>query len=86
MAQIIKQPDGRYAIFSTVSDTFERLDCTVEEVVEFFVDRAIEDAVAATNRKLEEIERRPHRPYAQVTITWKQAVKMNAEHRGELTP
>lgn len=85
MAQIIKQPDGRYAIFSTVSDTFERLDCTVEEVVESFVEAAIEAAVWITNKQIKQIED-SESPYAQFTITWDEAVKMNAEHGGELIP
>jgi len=42
---IVKQPDGKYAIWSTICDNFIGIDGTKEEVLEFFADRARKSAL-----------------------------------------
>ena len=42
--QVIKQPDGMLAIFSSFTDTWAVCDATAEEVVEWFVEDAVERA------------------------------------------
>lgn len=42
--QVIKQPDGRLAIWSSYTDSWAVADCTSDEVVAFFTDKAEADA------------------------------------------
>ncbi len=39
-SQIIQQPNGQYAIFSTITDTIIMWDADAGDVEEYFVDRA----------------------------------------------
>jgi hypothetical protein len=77
--QIIKQPNGFYAVFSSIVDDFILLDATPDEI--------IEDEVADARRTITEYVRRKvaalnrgEKPYYQFTMTWKQALK---ERRGK---
>ena len=38
----VKQPDGRYAVFSTVVDDFIEVDCSAEEIEEIWCGEAVE--------------------------------------------
>ncbi|MET9555102.1 hypothetical protein [Streptomyces sp. NPDC006645] len=70
--QIIRQPDGRLAVFDSVTDSFIVVDATREEVVEW---RAEEAAEAARDRTEAELARvlDSDRPYHQFTLTWEEA-------------
>ena len=70
--QIIKQPDGRYAIWSTVVDDFLQMDLRESEVHEFFGCRAYDEAAESAQCVMEQLEC-GERPYFQFTLTWKQA-------------
>lgn len=51
---VVKQPDGLFAVFSTVSDTFEVTDATEEELIQFLIEDEltwIRARVAATVEK-----------------------------------
>ncbi|KOG22008.1 hypothetical protein [Streptomyces viridochromogenes] len=77
--QIIRQPDGRLAVFSSVSDSFVLLDATPDEVVEW---RATEAAEAARRNTRAELARvlddANDRPYRQFTLTWEEASRRHA--------
>lgn len=73
-SQIIKQPDGKYAIFSTVVDDFEVTDCTPKELIGYMAKRAARRAREETKETINQIER-GEKPYYEYTISWKQAFK-----------
>jgi hypothetical protein len=82
--QIIKQPNGNYALFSSVVDDFIVLDCTPDDVVAEFVkdfrrsaERAIRDKIAALDRG--------EKPYHQFTMSWEQAIRCVREIHGDET-
>lgn len=50
--QIIRQPDGRYAVFSTATDTIHVYDATEGEIVKYFADVAAEQARREARRIL----------------------------------
>lgn len=54
--RIIKQPDGKYAIFSSISDTLKGVDLTIEEVTEFFVEMAQYEAKRDVKDRIDMIE------------------------------
>lgn len=81
--QIIKQPDGKYAVFSSVTDTIIAWNATYDEIVQFFVDRAVEVATRDVKQILDRVAADEPRPYYQFTMTWGQALKEDREHDGE---
>ena len=70
--QIIKQPDGLFAIWSTVVDNFVDRDLGKCEVWEYFGHKAYGEAVEHAQRVMEQLER-GEKPYFQFTMTWEQA-------------
>lgn len=82
--QIIKQPDGKFAIFSSNSDTIIVWDATEEEVVEYFADQAAADARRTVNRLLDHVKAdKPREAYYQFALTWSEALEMDRDHEGE---
>lgn len=83
--QILKQPDGQLAIFSSYTDTFVAMDATPDEVTEWFADLAAHDARTSVRRILNHvIADDPRGAYYQFAVTWDEAARKNEEHGGEL--
>ena len=77
--QIIQQPNGKFAIFSTVVDAFTVYDATEEEIIQEFGDKARQDA----ERRVRDIVaalRRGEKPYYQFTKSWPEASKSHRDH------
>jgi hypothetical protein len=85
--QIIKQPDGKFAVLNSNTDTIVLWDATKDEVVDWFVQielAALEqrkqsiagmvDQVAADNAR---------EVYHQFAMTWDEALERDREHDGE---
>lgn len=72
--QIIKQPNGRYAVFNSVVDTFTVYDATIEELIE---DAANEyrESITEGYRKIAQQLDNGGKPYHQFTMTFDEAVK-----------
>lgn len=79
---IVRQPDGKFAIFSTETDTFVRWDCTRDEVVTFFVDQAVFRATAQVQHKLNQLED-GQAPDTQLAYTWEELLARDAERGGQ---
>lgn len=76
--QIIRQPDSKFAVFSTMADDFVVLDATPLEIVEWRVKQAARAAEESAVREIAAVMSqqgvRPA-PYYQFTLTWEQAVE-----------
>lgn len=89
MAQIIKQPDGKFAIFS--HDVIAAWDATGDEVVGWFVEqarldaqRAIESAERISRKKLNDVAAgRTRQAYGQFAVSWEEALRSDRRHDGE---
>ena len=81
--QIIKQPDGLYAVFSSFTDTWIIYDADRQEIFDYYAERAKEDADRNTKRILDRIEEDPRRAYYQFTMTFEEANAKSVEHGGE---
>lgn len=77
--QIIQQPDGRLAVFSSEVDAFVILDATPEELVEWRAENAADKAREETRAEIQKVLLGEPRPYYQFTMTWEQAVRMHQE-------
>jgi hypothetical protein len=85
--QIIRQPDGKLAVFSSVTDTFIAIDATPEEIIEWRAEEAAEQARERTRRELDHVlSGDPRKAYSQFAMTWDEAAEKNREHGGDLSP
>ena len=72
--QIIKQPNGLYAVFSSITDTIIMWNFTADDLIEYYVKEArkritrdVQDTIAELNAG--------GKPYYQFTMTWTEALK-----------
>lgn len=83
--QIIKQPDGRLAVFSSITDTLIVVDATPEELVEWRAEEAAQEARDRTERELDKVlSGGPKEAYGRRALTWEEAAQVNREHGGNL--
>lgn len=80
--QIIKQPNGRYAVFSSVVDHVVLYNCTVDDLIEEAVKQANEDIERHIRETVAELEA-GGRPYHQFTMDWKEMVRTIKSHHGK---
>jgi len=53
MKRIVKQPDGKYAIWSTIVDDFVMTDASREDVIKEYIGNAVMDTVRSTTTQIE---------------------------------
>jgi hypothetical protein len=75
--QIIQQPDGRLAVFSSVVDAFVVVDATPEELIEWRAEEAAKQARENTRAEIDRVLSGEPRPYCQFTLTWEEAERMD---------
>ena len=80
--QIIRQPDGRYAIWSTTVDNFVYLNCTKEELVEAFLEKERKETIRKVNEIVEKLREDKEKPYYQFTVAWEEALRTIKECHG----
>jgi len=82
--QIIQQPDGRLAVFSSVVDAFVVLDATPEELVDWYAEEAAKEARERTQRLVERLLRDgPQATYSMRALTWEEAAEMDRKNAPE---
>ncbi len=81
---VIKQPNDKYAIFSSVIDDFIILDANKDELIEFYVDSAREEITERFDRMFGYYDRGQTPPiYAGgPSITWMEAINRRKEIHG----
>ena len=68
--QIIKQPDGLYAVWSSVSDLLIAVDATRDEIIAMRLHEITEDVKASVHRVCDQLDL-GKKPYFQFTMSWK---------------
>jgi hypothetical protein len=82
-SQIIRQPSGKFAIFSSITDTIIVWDATEDEIVEWFAERAAEDAQRDARRLIGHVVAgNPREVYFQFAMTWDEALAKDRKHGG----
>lgn len=85
--QIIKQPDGLLAVWSTGTDSWILYDGTPEEIVEYYAERAAEDARRSARATVDAVlAGEPERRYYQFTMTFEEANREHLERGHEPIP
>lgn len=80
--QIIKQPNGKYALFSSIVDDFVLIDAEPQDIIDEWVGKYkldMEKKVAEIVAALEKGEK----PYYQFTMSFDEAVKTVKHHHGK---
>lgn len=73
--QIIPQPDGRLCVWSTVVDEIIIVDAEPDELVEYYADRASEDAREKSRRIIDLVSAgQARKVYYQFTMSYAEAV------------
>lgn len=67
--QIIKQPNGLYAVWSTIVDDFVLYDCTPEDIIQDRMSSYERTTREDVQRIIGQLKRR-EKPYYQFTETW----------------
>lgn len=81
--QIIRQPDGLYAVFSSFSDTWIMSGATRDDLISYYAERAAKDAREGTARLLDDVDEDPRKAYYRFAMTFEEANAMSVEHGGE---
>jgi hypothetical protein len=83
--QVIRQPDGLLAVFSSYVDCWAVYDASPEEVVDWFAERAAADARRDAQRVVDAVQGgEPRKVYYQFAMTFEEANAMSGEHGGEV--
>lgn len=80
--QIIKQPDGKYAVFSTGTDQWIIANQTPATLEDYYAERAAEDTRASVRRLLAELEVSPAKAYFQFALTFEDANATSVKNGG----
>lgn len=81
--QVIKQPDGLYAIFSSVVDSWIVYDATRQDVIDYYAGQAEKDTREKVTRILDSVDEDPRKAYYQFAMTFEEANALSVEHGGE---
>lgn len=80
--QIIKQPDGRYAVWSTIVDDFVAVNVDRDEIIEMFVEGERQRIIQSVDETLEHIA--AGRPaYYQFTKSFDDCVALIRANHGD---
>lgn len=82
--QIVKQPNGKFLIFSSISDSVIGYNATPEELIEFKVKRAKERITEEVNNIVEKLNK-GEKPYYQFTKTYDEVLETVGFNHGKHT-
>lgn len=82
--QIIKQPNGKYAVWSSIATDFVMVDATPADIIEMEVESERERIEKEVIDKVAQMEA-GQEPYHQRTMTWEEALVRRDEFHGPET-
>ncbi len=81
--QIIKQPDGKYAIWSSIVDDFILVDITKEEYVQFSIVKAEKEVRKDLDEVFKAVDSgHPEMIYLNFAMTYEEALERKKEVHG----
>ncbi len=82
--QIMRQPDGKLAVFSTNTDTILLADATPDELLDYYAEQAAAEARRSTQRVIDLVQAgRDREAYGQFTRTYEERVEQHRKSGGE---
>jgi len=73
--QIVKQPDGKYAVWSTVVDDFVVSDATKGEIIGRYVGEEVTRIIQRVDEIIDELDK-GGKPYYQFTKTYDELIEL----------
>ena len=83
-AQVVRQPDGRYAVWSSVTDDFVAVNLEAADVIEATAQSAAEEVRQEMTRIIGVLEK-GGKPYFQFTKTFEECVETTLANHGNGT-
>ena len=80
--QIIKQPNGLYAVWSSVVDNFIGVNCTAQDIIDRFTEEEKERITSSVNETVDLLNQ-GEKPYYQFTKTWEEALQCIESYHGQ---
>ena len=80
--QIIKQPNGKYAVWSSIVDDFVYADGDVDGLISFYMHEAKDRITRDVKEIISKLEKK-QKPYYQFTMSFEMAIKTIQENHGE---
>jgi len=81
--QIIRQPDGKLAVFSSVVDAWILVDAEPEDLLDYYAEKAAEDARRSAQRTIDAVlSGEPRQAYYQFAMTFEEADVTSRESNG----
>jgi hypothetical protein len=81
--QIIKQPDGKFCVFSTIVDEIVISDATEDELIEYYATEAARRERDIVSRIVSNVKNNEaEKSYYQFTMTYEQAVDFHVHTMG----
>ena len=80
--QIIQQPNGKYAVWSSVVDAFVLLDCEPNEIIDEWLEQERRRLTRAVTEIVDKLNR-GERPYYQFTMDWADALHTYKQVHGK---
>ncbi|MDJ1137940.1 hypothetical protein [Streptomyces iconiensis] len=83
--QIIRQPDGSLAVFSTTTDTIIVAGASPDELIEWHAEQAAQAAREQASRHIQHVlDGDAETVYGRRAMAWEDAVRISREHGGDL--
>lgn len=67
--QIIKQPNDKYCVYSSITESVICWEATEEEILDYYADIAAKKSREATRELLDKVNK-GDKPYYQFTLSW----------------
>ena len=80
--QIIKQPNGKFCIFSSIVDNFTHYDMSEKEIVELWANKEKENIAKIVKENIKKLER-GEKPYYQFTKTFEESLYIIEQVHGK---
>lgn len=81
--QIIKQPNGKYAIYSTVVDGFLLMDASRDDIIDDWLQEQKVQLIGRVNKICDDLDA-GGKPYHQFTKTWEEAKSEHEQRHGKV--
>ncbi len=80
--QIIKQPNGKYCLFSSIVDNVIAFDCTAQDIIDMRIKEESERIKAKVSGIVEALER-GEKPYHQYTMSYSEMINFIQSMHGK---
>ena len=82
--QIIKQPDGKFCVWSTIVDDFIIIDATPEEIIEIYIEEKSEEIKRSVYEVVDLLDQNKKPFYYSYDMTYEEACELRNRIHGDV--